>query len=417
MSSAATGCLAQVSERRRAPRAASVSRVTRGLAFALLVAGCGRTMQTAKPPVVTESRGPTDPAATRETRALFLNLRALARTHVLFGHQDDLAYGHDWVGEPGRSDVKEAGGAYPAVYGWDVGRIEHDMADNLDGVPFNSMRRWIEEGYARGGVITVSWHMDNLSANGNAWDTTANVRSILPGGSRHAEYTQWLDRFARFIISLRARAPGGHETLVPVIFRPFHEMTGAWFWWGATHATPEEYKQLWRFTADYLREEKGVHNLLYAYAPNVDGITGHDHYMDFYPGDAYVDVLGYDEYYRPPGVGQGDPVTAMSEHLRWLVTTAEAKGKIPALTETGYGLIPDSTWWTSKLLPAIKNDSVGRRIAWALVWRNGNRAVVGREHFFAPFRGHPSAPDFARFRRDPLLMFESDLPPLYRLPR
>ena len=362
------------------------------------------------------AHGQVDAHATKETRALFLNLRALAKSHVLFGHQDDLAYGHDWVGEPGRSDVKESAGAYPAVYGWEMGGFEHDSANNLDGVPFNGMRTWIKEGFARGGVITISWHMDNLTSNGNAWDTTSNVRAILPGGSKHAQYTKWLDKFAGFASSLRAKAPGGEETLVPVIFRPFHEMTGAWFWWGATHATPEEYKQLWRFTADYLREEKGVHNLLYAYAPNADGASGHDHYMDFYPGDAYVDVLGYDEYFRPAR-GQGDPVAAMSAHLRWLVTTAEAKGKIPALTETGYETIPDSTWWTSALLPAIKNDSVGRRIAWVLVWRNANRVAFKREHFFAPFRGHSSAADFARFRRDPLMMFESDLPALYRLPR
>lgn len=369
--------------------------------------GCAQPPQTASEAIITG--GPMDPRATAETRALFLNLRTLAQSHVLFGHQDDLAYGHDWIGEAGRSDVKESGGAYPAVYGWDVGRIEHDSANNLDGVPFARMRAFIDEGYRRGGVNTVSWHMDNLSSKGNAWDTTANVSAILPGGRRHAEYTQWLDRFAAFATSLRARGPSGEEIPIPVVFRPFHEMTGAWFWWGATHATPAEYVRLWRFTADYLRETKGVHNLLYAYAPNVGGSTGHDHYMDFYPGDAYVDVLGFDEYYHPGA--------AIAAHLRWLVTTAEARGKIAALTETGYGTIPDSTWWTSKLLPAIKSDPVGRRIAWVLVWRNANRALMGREHFYAPFRGHPSVPDFASFRRDPLLMFESDLPRLYQAPR
>ena len=376
-------------------------------ALSLIVAGCALPARTARAQV--------DAHATKETRALFLNLRTLARSHVLFGHQDDLAYGHDWIGEPGRSDVKEAGGAYPAVYGWDVSKIEHEAENNIDGAPFNRMRTWIEEGFARGGVITLSWHMDNLSSGGNAWDTTANVRAILPGGRLHLQYRQWLDRFALYVTSLRAKGPDGGEVLVPVVFRPFHEMSGAWFWWGATHATPEEFSQLWRFTVEYLRDEKGVHNLLYAYAPNADGATGHDHYMDFYPGDAYVDVLGFDEYYHPPRAGQTDPVVLMAAHLRWLVTTAEARQKIPALTETGYEAIPNSTWWTSALLPAIKSDSVGRRIAWALVWRNANRAKEGREHFFAPFRGHASAPDFARFRRDPLMMFESDLPALYRL--
>ena len=60
---------------------------------------------------------------------------------------------------------------------------------------------------------------------------------------------------------------------------------------------------------------------------------------------------------------------------------------------------------------------MGRRIAYLLAWRNGNRVAVGREHFYVPYKGHASAADFARFRHDPLMMFESDLPPLYSLPR
>ena len=73
----------------------------------------------------------------RETRALFHNLRQLARQHVLFGHQDALAYGYDWVAEPGRSDVRDVSGSYPAVYGWEVGGLETGAAKNLDGVDFN----------------------------------------------------------------------------------------------------------------------------------------------------------------------------------------------------------------------------------------------------------------------------------------
>ena len=78
--------------------------------------------------------GPIDPQATAETRALFHNLRSLARRHVLFGHQDDLAYGYDWVAEPGRSDVRESSGSYPAVYGWEVSGLETSSPKNIDGV-------------------------------------------------------------------------------------------------------------------------------------------------------------------------------------------------------------------------------------------------------------------------------------------
>src|SRR5215213_8841244 len=78
-----------------------------------------------------EAGGPIDMKATAETRALFFNLRRLAREHVLFGHQDDLAYGYDWVAEPGRSDVRESSGSYPAVYGWEVSGLETSSPKNM----------------------------------------------------------------------------------------------------------------------------------------------------------------------------------------------------------------------------------------------------------------------------------------------
>src|SRR6267143_1204152 len=102
---------------------------------------------------------PIDPGATAETRALFVNLRRLAGKAVLFGHQDDLAYGVHWFNQPGRSDVKETAGSYPAVYGWDVGGLEGDAGPSLDAVGFERQRGWITEGYRRRGVVTLSWHM------------------------------------------------------------------------------------------------------------------------------------------------------------------------------------------------------------------------------------------------------------------
>ena len=382
----------------------TISRVAQVVIAAVLLAGCGggAPLQSIQPaPALVDAN------ATPETGALFSNLRRLAPEHVLFGHQDDLAYGVNWINEPDRSDVKETAGSYPAVYGWEIGDLEHGAETNLDKVRFDQMRGWILDGYKRGGMITIAWHMDNPVSGGNSWDTTRAVQAILPGGTEHEKYKQWLDRFAEFALSLRAES----GELVPVVFRPFHEMTGSWFWWGARHSTPEEYRRLWRSTVEYLRDRKGVHNLLWAYSPDV--FDSKEQYLERYPGDKYVDVLGFDDY---QSVKSPETRDVLVRRLRDVVELAEARGKIPALTETGVETVPDPNWWTQTLLAAIKSDPVAQRIAWALVWRNANRETDRPNHFYGPHPGHPSAPDFVRFRQDPFTLFEDDLPDLYRLP-
>lgn len=77
-----------------------------------------------------------DKAATKETQVLYSNMQKLAQTKTIFGHQDDLAYGMGWAYQKGRSDIKSVTGAYPGVYGWELGHLELDSAKNLDGVPF-----------------------------------------------------------------------------------------------------------------------------------------------------------------------------------------------------------------------------------------------------------------------------------------
>jgi mannan endo-1,4-beta-mannosidase len=250
---------------------------------------------------------------------------------------------------------------------------------------------------------------------GNAWDTTSAVAAVLPGGLRHAEFMQSLDRVAEFISSLRGPGRTGKDAAIPVIFRPFHEMSGGWFWWGAGHAAPAEYRELWMFTVHYLRDVKGVHNVLYAYAPNAFNSGPMTQYWTQYPGDDYVDVLGWDEYFHAPRAGDTTNAAAsLTSHLHWLVEQAESRGKVPALTETGYQAIPDPTWWTGTLLAALDADPVARRIAYLLVWRNAHRDAEHQDHFFAPYRGHASAADFVRFHDAPLTWFENDLPDVYR---
>lgn len=361
---------------------------------------------------------PIDPQATPQTVALYENLQRLAGNALLFGHQDDLAYGSTWQAEPGRSDVRESAGAYPSVFGWDVGRIELGSANNIDGVSFANLKGWIRQAYAMGAINTISWHsVDPVSGGGfGSRPTPRAISYVLPGGAMHQELIDWLDRFAAFVGDLK----DADGRPIPIVFRPYHEHSGDWFWWGLDNGlnSVADYTALWRFTVEYLRDRKGLHNLLYAISPDrsrmdIDNLA--QDYLDIYPGDDLVDVLGFDNYWD---VGHSANQTPPDQQylnyvqsLRVVSQLAQAHHKIAALTETGtIGGRTDP--WTSYLLKAVTTDEDTRRISWGLVWRN----PFGSSGGGAPHAGSPTAADLAAFRDDPFTMFQDTLPDLYAPP-
>ncbi|HNP20934.1 MAG TPA: glycosyl hydrolase [Panacibacter sp.] len=345
-----------------------------------------------------QSNLPADKNADPKTIALYHNLQKLRQKGIMFGHQDDLAYGVGWQYENGRSDVKDVTGDYPAVYGWELGRIEIDQPQNLDGVPFDLMKKFIREGYERGGVITISWHLNNPLTGKSAWDPApGTVASVLPGAAKNELYKSWLDKVADFMLSLKDK----NGDPIPVIFRPFHELNGSWFWWGKNHCPADELMQLYRFTETYLRDVKNVHNLLYAF--NTDRFSSEAEYLERYPGDEYVDVIGFDIYQR--GTDNAKFIDETGKSLTTLEKIATGKNKIPALTEFGYSGLPDPTWWTNVLLKAVQPH----HISYMLAWRNAGKKTDGSEEFYIPYKGQASAGDFILFYKSKRTLFESDI--------
>ena len=204
---------------------------------------------------------------TPETETLLANLKKAPDKGIMFGHHDDTVYGIGWEGEEGRSDVKDVCGDYPAVISFDLGEVELGGPKNLDKVAFDTLRKEILKQYQRDGMVSLSWHARNPKTGGDAWDVsdTTVVKSILPGGENHAKFAGWLSSVAEFLNSLQT--PEG--TKIPVLFRPWHEHTGSWFWWGEKLCTADEYKTLWRMTVDSLRVH-GVDNALYAYSSGTE---------------------------------------------------------------------------------------------------------------------------------------------------
>jgi Glycosyl hydrolase family 26 len=341
-----------------------------------------------------------DKKATKEAINLFANLKTLLSKGIMFGHQDDLAYGTDWQYVPGKSDVKTITGDYPALYGWELAGIESGLESNLDGVPFDKMKSFIQEGYERGGVITMSWHLGNPLTGGNAWDTTNGaVAAVLPGGDKHDLYKEYLDRLAVFMLDIK----GKKGELIPVLFRPFHELTGDWFWWGKGACSSAEFKALWKLTVNYLRNTKGVHNLVYVY--NTAFFSTKKDFLERYAGNAYADIISFDAYQFDDPLVNNDFVTDVDNRLGILEQVAAEKNKIAALAESGYETIPYAEWWTKCLWKAIGSHN----IAYVLVWRNAGLIDNNHWHYYVPRKGDVSEADFKKFSKLPRTLFQKNV--------
>ena len=347
-----------------------------------------------------------DEKASKETKALAVNLQRLSASHILFGHQHATEYGHGWSGDANRSDVKSVTGSHPAVIGVDFsglsGRPESSIRKTL-----TELQKNITDTYNRGGITTVAWHFSNpASGGGFYWRDSVSVpavKLIIPGGSHHDQYKKILGTIGELANSVK----GKDGKLVPMIFRPYHEFDGDWFWWGRGHCTPDEFKTLWKFTVNYLRDSLGVHNFIYAFSPD-NKFSSEQEFLERYPGNDYVDMVGMDNYGDWGRDGKYDVANGIKK-LQIVSTYAEKAGKLAAFTETGLESIPNGTWWTETLLKSLKNSKL--RLCYVLVWRNDTRSQT---HFYAPFPGHSSVPDFMKFYNDEFTLFEKDLKDIYR---
>jgi len=345
--------------------------------------------------------------ATKETKSLYYNLGKLSENGILFGHQHATEYGHGWTGEENRSDVKSVTGSHPAVIGVDFSGLS-GRSDSAIEKEKNSLRKNMAGTYDRGGVTTVSWHFSNpASGGGFYWKDSISapaVKLIIPGGSHHEKYKNIL----RTIGDLAKSTKGSDGKLVPMIFRPYHEFDGDWFWWGQSHCTVEEFKLLWRFTVSYLRDSLGVHNFIYAFSPD-NKFNTEEQFLERYPGHEWVDMVGMDNYGDFGRDGKYN-VEAGLKKLKIVSDFALKVGKLAAFTETGLESIPNITWWTEILLKTLKSEDL--KLCYVLVWRNDTRSPT---HYYAPFPGHISEADFLKFFRDPFTLFEKDLRNIYKI--
>ena len=190
-------------------------------------------------------------------------------------------------GEARLADVMRLGGSQVALTGidysqWDMSGL-HDFT-----VPNQFLLRF----WCSGGLVTVSWHARNPWTGGQATDTRNGPRGLAELLDQDTEaHQRWLIQLYKVADGLQELQAAG----VVVIWRPFHEMNGTWFWWGNAD-DPEDFRGLWKHMFAYLTHERQLDNLLWAYSPN-DVTNGSSNMMlSYYPGDEYVDLVGLDKY-------------------------------------------------------------------------------------------------------------------------
>lgn len=348
-----------------------------------------------------------DKSATTETKALYSQLWKIQDKGFMFGHHDDLVYGRKWYNQPGGSDTKDVCGDYPAVFSVDFAEVMDDRSlSNND----NSIRqRCIKEARARGEVIIACCHLNNPLTNGDAWDNT-NVtvaKQILTEGSAtNIRFKTWLDRLAVFASTLK----DDQGKLIPVIFRPFHEHTQSWSWWGSSCTTQAEFINLWRFTVTYLRDTKGVHQFIYAISPQMDGTQTKEEILFRWPGDDYVDFMGMDCYH-------GLNTAAFMNNLRNLSLLSQEKKKPCGVTETGIEGIKNSDgsdctdYWTKQILTPL----TGRKVSMVVMWRNKYDPSSSGGHYYSVFPGQASVTNFTTLYKSSISLFSKDLPDMYTM--
>lgn len=363
-----------------------------------------------------------NPNATPETKSLYYNLAKLG-DQVLFGHEDSLAYGAKWWGYDEdnsiHSDIKAVTGSFPAVLGADLGGIELGHDKNLDGVRFNDYAHYIKETFKMGGVNTFSWHMYSPVDQSDSWSKQPFVKTLVPGGEHHAQLVAYLDAFIAFNETLTVKVDG-NEVWIPIIFRPWHEHNGDWFWWGKGHTAEQDYISLWRFTVDYLNEQ-GQNNLIFAFSPDrsrIDMANFEQSYQYGYPGDNYIDIIGYDNYWdlgHPANTATvEEQQTLFVEGLVKLTDLAESKGKVSALSEAGQEGVWQDNFWTERFAAGIFANDKTARIAYALVWRNNNEEQGKKGHYYGAYPGEKNASDFVTFYNHPNTVFIDTIPAMYQ---
>lgn len=373
-----------------------------------------------------------DANATKETASLYSYLMGVGKSEqVIFGHQNDTHHKGGKLDDGTNSDTKDVTGSIAGVVGIDTLSF---TGDELQG-GVNAAAEVSIEAAREGGIITLSSHMPNFQVVKNRGindDGTYNysgyspgvtsgniVERIMPGGDLNDIFTGYLDIIADYGLQLQDEG-------ISVLFRPFHENNGSWFWWGKAFCDEEAYKNLFRYTVEYLRDVKEVHNFLYLYSPN-GPFEDEAEYLSRYPGDEFIDVIAFDMYHDNPT--QDDVwIDSFKETIELVQGLANKRGKLSTVSETGMRVMSSLGGqdyfngvadtgnkrldWYNEVLDVVSDSDM----PYFMVWANFD----DKSNFYIPYKvsetkGHEMINNFIDFYNDDRSIFANGTGDFYNV--
>lgn len=217
------------------------------------------------------NRALSNPNATDEAKTLYKYINEIYGTAVLSGQQEST-----WMSSPEYEMEyisEKSGGKLPAIRGLDF------INNDFDGVVERSIEWW-----DKGGIVTICWHW-GAPPDGVGYESSKGTidmdEALTEGSDLYNAMIEKMDVAAEALLKLQ-------EAGVPVLWRPFHEFDGQWFWWGK--GGNEQFIKLWKLMYDRYTNHFGLNNLIW--------VLGYSHKCskDWYPGEEYVDISGVDNY-------------------------------------------------------------------------------------------------------------------------
>ena len=262
---------------------------------------------------------PVTPGASRQAQSLLAFLWSVHGQKILAG-QHESRRGTNQLGFELRY-ILDATGKLPAIRSMDF--VECTGADSItpEETPEQFLQHAINWYLHSNGIVMLCWHWPAPISNRAFYTRQTRfdpARAVTEGTPEYAAVINDMDKIATMLKVLR-------DAGVAVLWRPLHEANGRWFWWGAKG--PDTFKKLWRLMFNRFVNRHKLNNLLWVYSPGaaVD-------LADWYPGDAYVDIIGQDHY---PLDGNHEPAKDIYDELAAL----RGGTKLVGLSETGP--IPD----------------------------------------------------------------------------